>query len=316
MSTFSQSTNTAVLESPDSLQGERSQEQLLAEAQNFAQERSASLVNRRRMLTNLTMAAGGVSALGLAGCSAAGPQGITVPTQNPPSVLDVLQFALNLEYFEATFYSYVVTGSGLAAADMGPNPGTVTGGAKITFTNSFMQNIAANLMTEEVLHVQLLRATIQSAFNVAPISLPTLNLTPTGIPVPTTDGIFAGYARQVEAVGISAYAGGAQYLTSNLAALNYAAQILDVEAQHEGALRMACLTLGVGSLQADALDMPPTTSQIFNTSPATGLNPVRTTQQVLGIVYGASTATTTTPPTGIVKGGFFPNGLNGNIFST
>lgn len=199
---------------------------------------------------------------------------------------------------------------------MGSNPGTVTGIAKITFTNSYMANIAANLMTEEVLHVELLRATIQSALGVTPISIPTLNLAPSTGLTANSDATFAAIARQIEGVGVSAYAGGAQYLTTSVPALNYAAQILDVEAQHSAALRLACLKLGVASPAADALDMPPTATQLFNTSNTTGLNPVRTPQQVLGIVYGVSTSATTTPPTGVVKGGFFPNGLNGNIFST
>ena len=295
---------------------DRTDEQMQQEASAFEQSVIAARMNRRKLITNLTMAAGAAGAMGIAGCSTGGAAAITVPTTTP-SVVDVLNFALNLEYFEATFYSFVVTGSGLSATDMGPNPGTVTGGAKIAFQNSFMQNIAANLMTEEVLHVELLRATIQSAFGVTPVSMPSLNLAPAGVPAAITDGTFAGYARQVEAVGISAYAGAAQFLVSSVPALNYAAQILDVEAQHEGALRFACLSLGVGSLPADALDMPPTLSQIFNTSSSTGLNPVRTPQQVLGIVYGVTPATATNPPsTGVVRGGFFPNGLNGNIFST
>lgn len=309
MSTSSTNSNSAVLD--------RTDEQMQQEAEAFGQSVTAARMSRRKLINNLTVAAGAAGALGLAGCSAAGPLAIgAVPTAATPSVLDVLTFALNLEYFEASFYSYVVTGAGLSAADMGSAPGTVTGGAKITFTNSYMANIAANLMTEEVLHVELLRATILSALGVTPISMPTLNLAPSAALTANSDATFAAIARQVEDVGVSAYAGGAQYLTSSLPALNYAAQILDVEAQHSGALRRACVRLGVASPAADVLDMPPTSSQIFNTSTTTGLNPVRTPQQVLGIVYGVSNSSTTTPPTGVVKGGFFPNGLNGNIFST
>lgn len=309
MFTSSKNSDSAVLD--------RNDEQMQQEAHAFEQDVTSARMNRRKLISNLTLAAGAAGALGLAGCSAAGPAAIsTVPTAATPSVLDVLTFALNLEYFEASFYSYAVTGSGLSAADMGSSPGTVTGGAKITFTNTYMANIAANLMTEEVQHVELLRATILAAFGTTPISMPTLNLAPSTALTANSDATFAAIARQVEGVGVSAYAGGAQYLTSSLAALNYAAQILDVEAQHSGALRLACLKLGVASPAADALDMPPTASQLFNTGTTTGLNPVRTPQQVLGIVYGVSTSATTTPPTGVVKGGFFPNGLNGNIFST
>ncbi len=308
MSKFSNE-NSAVLD--------RTDEQMQGEALAFEQNVGASRMNRRKLIGNLTMAAGAAGAMGLAGCSAAGPAMIsTDPTPNPPSVLDVLTFALNLEYFEASFYSYIVTGSGLSAADMGPNPGTVIGLPKISFTNPYMTNIAANLMTEEVQHVELLRATIQSAFGVAPQSMPSLNLAPTTALTVKDDATFAAIARQIEGVGVSAYAGAAQYLVSSLPALNYSAQILDVEAQHAGALRYACIRLGVASPAADALDQPPTINQIFNTGATNGLNPVRTPQQVLGIVYGVSNASTTTPTPGIVKGGFFPNGVNGNIFST
>ena len=300
--------NTTLLEGSD--------EQMQREAQQFEQERLTARIGRRKLITNLTMAAGAAGALGVAGCSTAGPAPIA-PAQSGPSVLDILNFALNLEYLEASFYSYVVTGSGLSATDMGTGAGTVTGGAKVTFTNSYMQNIAMNLMTEEVQHVELLRATIQTAFNVTPVSMPNLNLAPKSLGVTVnSDATFAAVARQLEGVGVSAYAGGAQYLTSSIAALNYAAQILDVEAQHAGALRLACIQLGVASPAADALDLPPTTSQIFNTNPTNGLNPVRTVGQVLGIVYGVSNASTTTPAAGTVSGGFFPNGLNGNLFTT
>ena len=62
--------------------------------------------------------------------------------------------------------------------------------------------------------------------------------------------------------------------------------------------------------------MPPTASQIFNTSNSSGLAINRTISQVLGIVYNGPNAAVTTPTLGTTKGGFFPNGLNGNIFST
>jgi hypothetical protein len=291
------------------------EDQLVQGAEQLATVRSASRLNRRKLITNLSVAAGAASMLGVAGCSNAGPAAVQAPTTGP-SVLDILNFALNLEYFEASFYSYIVTGSGLSAADMGAGAGTATGGAKVTFTNSYVQNIAMNLMTEEVQHVELLRATIQGAFGVTPVSMPNLNLAALG--APTSDATFVALARTIEGVGVSAYAGGAQYLTTSLPALNYAAQILDVEAQHAGALRLATIRLGTTSPAADSLDMPPTMAQIFGTSNSTGLYPVRTISQVLGIVYGvyATTPYATAPAAGITSGGFFPNGFNGSIFST
>ena len=298
---------------------ELAEEQLVQQAEQFRQDRAATRFDRRKMITNLSMAAGAAGMLGVAGCSNAGPAPVA-PASSTPSVLDILNFALNLEYFEASFYSYIVTGSGLSAADMGTSPGTVTGGAKVTFQYSAIQNIAMNLMQEEVEHVELLRATIQSAFNVTPVSMPSLNLAPSTALTVTNDASFIAIARAIEGVGVSAYIGGAAYLTSNVTALNYAAQILDTEAQHEGALRQACIYFPggtpVASPAVDALDMPPTASQIFNTSNSSGLAINRTISQVLGIVYNGPNAAVTTPTLGITKGGFFPNGLNGNIFST
>ncbi len=296
---------------------ENSTEQLLQEAERISSDRSTARLDRRKLITHLSLAAGAAGMLGVAGCSSAGPASVS-PAESGPSVLDVLNFALNLEYFEASFYSYVVTGSGIPAALMGTNPGTVTGGAKVSFKISAIANIAANLMTEEVQHVQDLITTINTAFGAgSAVALPTLNLAAMG--APTTDATFVALARSLETVGVSAYAGGAQYLTSNTTALTYAAQILDVEAQHEGALRQACIYFtggAVASPAVDAFDQPPTGSQLFNTGNTTGLVTVRTVSQVLGIVYGASTAGTTTPAIGITKGGFFPNGFNGNLYST
>lgn len=289
-------------------EGQLSEEQLVTDASALYNERAATRMNRRRMLTGLGLAAGAAGMLGVAGCSNDGTTSIPSPTTTP-SVLDVLNFALNLEYFEASFYSYIVTGSGLPTADMGTSPGTVSGGAKITFQYSSIANIAANLMTEEVQHVEFLRTTI-AAVGGTPVAMPSLNLAALG--APTSDSTFVALARTIEGVGVSAYAGGAQYLTSSVAALNYAAQILDVEAQHAGALRQACIYFpsgtAVSSPAADSLDQPPTATQIFGTSNTTGLNPVRTISQVLQIVYA------TPGTTGTTRGGFFPNGLTGNIY--
>ena len=285
-----------------------SSDTLAAGVHDLAAERSAVRMGRRRFLTTLatTAAASGTLAASgaLTGCSNDGP--IALPAA-APSVLDVLNFALNLEYLEASFYLYVTTGSGLPAGDMGTNPGTVTGGAKVAFVNPVVASAANQLATHEREHVEFLRTTI-AAVGGSPVSMPNINLAAAG--TVNSDATFLAVARQLEGVGVSAYAGGAQYLVSSTAALTYAAQILDTEAQHSGFLRELCIALGVTSPAADAQDQPPTSTQIFNTSPTTGLNPVRTPSQVLQIVYGAVGST------GISKGGFFPTGLNGSIVTS
>ncbi len=269
--------------------------------------RGESLLKRRGFLAGLSMtgAAAGLSLTSpLLGCGDGTP--IPLPSTSP-SVVDVLNFALNLEYLEASFYLYVTTGSGLPAADMGSGAGTVTGGAKAALVNPVVISAANQLATHEREHVEFLRSTI-AAVGGTPVSMPSLNLAAGG--AVTSDATFLAASRQLEAVGVSAYIGGAQYLTSSTVALTYAAQILDTESQHAGFIRELCIQLGVTSPAVDSQDQPPTAAQIFNTSNTTGLTPVRTTSQVLQIVYGSVGSI------GVSKGGFFPNGLNGNIVTS
>ena len=282
------------------------EDQLVEDARLLSVGRFIERMNRRNFVSTLGLAAGAAGVLGITGCSDDGS--VTLPPSTTvPSVVDVLNFALNLEYLEASFYLFIATGTGLSTTDLGSGAGAISGGAKVTFTNAFVNTIAQNLATEEQQHVEFLRATI-TTLGGTPVSAPALNLAALG--TVNSDATFVAMARQLETVGTSAYAGGAQYLTSSTTAVQYAAQILDVEAQHEGALRQACIQLGVTSPAADSMDVPPTSSAVFNTGSTTGLNAVRTTSQVLQIVYNAA------GKTGVTSGGFFPSGMNGNIKST
>jgi hypothetical protein len=62
----------------------------------------------------------------------------------------------------------------------------------------------------------------------------------------------------------------------------------------------------------------PTPSAIVAATSANAIAYARTTDQVLHIVYGtlSNTSGSTTSSAGVSKGGFFPNGLNGNITVT
>lgn len=267
-------------------------------------QRLSTLLKRRNFLSSVAATGAVLGAGALTGCSNDGP--VVLPTATP-SVVDVLNFALNLEYLEASFYLYVTTGSGLLAGDMGTGAGTVTGGAQVAFVNPIVSQAATQLAKDELEHVEFLRDTIASIGG-TPVSMPNINLGAAG--TVNSDATFLAVARQLEGVGTSAYIGGSQYLVSSTAALSYAARILHTEAQHSGLLRKLCIDLGVASPAADGQDLPPTATQIFETGPTNGLNPARTTSQVLQIVYAAPGATS------IASGGFFPNGLNGSIVTS
>ncbi len=286
-------------------------EQAAQEIKILGFSRAASRLNRRMFLQTTAVAVTAAGGAALAGCSSSNVPGTSIPSSpttpttpaSAPSVGDVLNFALNLEYLEAAFYATITTGIGTLLEKIGnPNP-TITGASgPISFADNNVAELAAQLAADELAHVAFLRSTMQS-LNIAPVAIPNLNLGALG-PV-TNDATFLAIARALETVGTSAYEGAAAYLVSNTQALDYAIQIHDTEAQHEGALRQFCVAKGVTSPAVDSSDIPPTPTAIFNTN-AQGLNTSRTTSQVLGIVYANTAA-------GTAMGGFYPQGMNGNI---
>jgi len=269
-------------------------------------------LNRRRFLTGLGAVGAVAGAAIVTGCSSSSKMIATTPPvmAGTPSPTDVLNFALNLEYLESSFYLYATTGAGLSSADMGSGAGTVAGGAKVTFTTPALAAIAAQIASDELTHVELLR----TALSTSAVAMPDLNLAAV-VPMGSQTN-FLLIARAFEDTGVSAYLGGAGYLTSVAADLTTAAQILAVEAYHASNIRQNIIQLGLQAMDmaTDSMDVP--TSKI---DPATNapeyfcdtnaLAIVRTPGQVLNIVY-ANTAT------GITSGGFYPNGMNGTIKST
>jgi len=272
-------------------------------------------LNRRSFITALGMTGAAAGAGLMSGCSTSTS---AVPTStSSPAQTDILNFALNLEYLEATFYSFITQGTDLTGTAIAGS-GAITGApGKLTFTGTNAQQITDMLNEiyfDEKNHVSTLISLLGSAY----VTRPAINLAAAGA-ITAINAL--SIARVFEDVGITAYTG----------AITFASQILAVEGFHSGALRLVSIQNPTidAYIQADSLDVPPAdlgsatleaagptaTGGFFSTAGATTTNSTtpagfefsRTASQVLSIVYGPGA------PAGTSSGGFFPNGVNGNI---
>jgi hypothetical protein len=258
--------------------------------------------NRRGMLKKLAVAG-----------AALGASRIPANAQ-APSAVDVVQFALNLEYLEAEFYSVAVRGQTLQQRGIPVNgsgtlgPTTTTYG-KVTFGNNLVLTAgsAEDIMDDEVAHVLTLRAAL-TANGVQPIAKPAINLDALAAAGASlmNQQTFLVLARAFEDIGVSAYNGGVTLLAGS-PYLMAAARILAAEGEHTGNIRLQVARLGIPTTPLDAADIvpPPSGDNFFSTSKANGLTAFRTPGQVLYLAYGFKANAT--------SGGFYPQGVNGAI---
>jgi hypothetical protein len=161
--------------------------------------------------------------------------------QTPASILDVLNFALTLEYLEADFYT-----KGVAAAGLIP-PGPPT-------------SAMTTIRDHEVAHVNFLKTAIQGAGG-TPVSMPAFdysaghssnNSGPLGTTLFTSYPTFLAVAQTFEDTGVRAYKGQAPNLMSNKDVLTAALRIHSVEARHASHIRQmrrANTMLGAGQVK-------------------------------------------------------------------
>jgi hypothetical protein len=214
---------------------------------------------------------------------------------------DILNFALNLEYLEAEFYSMATYGSTLLELGVltkAQESGPTTGGNMVPdFGTSPLAFLATALRENEIDHVKYLR----SALGSAAVKKPAINLAALGYGFSNVNS-FLELSRQFEDVGVSAYLGAAPLISSKTY-LAAAAAILAAEAQHSGSIRLACIDNRVTSPAVDSLDIPPTSQTPYDVTSKNALSIPRTPSQVLNIVYHG----------GQCSGGFYPDGMNGAI---
>ena len=251
--------------------------------------------NRRSFVRNLGIASAAVGAAGTLGLQKANAQTSTD--------VNVLNFALNLEFLEAEFYTIATTGKTLEASgiNVGTNPGPTMGGNQVTFANSlvFTSAVALEIAADERAHVKLL----QTALGSSAISKPTINLNALGFGFGSQND-FLKLARIFEDIGVTAYAGAAPLLSS--AVIGTAARILAAEAEHVANIRLQIARLNIPTAPpldgADILPPPSNPNQFFSLN-ANALAETRTPGQVLYLAYGNMANAT--------AGGFFPDGVNG-----
>ncbi|MDE1179128.1 MAG: ferritin-like domain-containing protein [Paraburkholderia sp.] len=299
-------------------------------------------MQRRQFFRN----AGGLG-LGLVGgtliSACGGGSGDNASAASGPTDAEILNFALNLEYLESQFYAYATTGAGLPASmttGVG-TAGTVIAGTQVPFQDAVVKAYANEIAKDELEHVTFLR----SALGSSAVAQPSIDIGGTD-----PNGAFSNAARAAglvgsgvafnpyesdnnfllgafifEDVGVTAYKG-ASPLISNKTFLEAAAGILAAEAYHAGLVRTVLYAKGIDtssiasaanaiSAARAALDnnghddqgITGATTDISNIVPldSNGLAYSRNYANVLNIVYLTSTAA--------VKGGFFPNGVNGTL---
>jgi hypothetical protein len=255
----------------------------------------SSPADRRKFLKGV-----GATGIGVAAATMLAGNFETVEAAAGPSNAAILNFALNLEYLEAEFYSVATYGATLQQQGILTDSevsGPTTGGNMVpNFGNSPLAFLATALRTDEINHVLYLR----KALGKGAVKKPAINLDALGYGFASVDD-FLKLARQFEDVGVSAYLGAAPLIT-NKTYLAAAAAILATEAQHSGSIRLSCINNQVTSPAVDSLDVPPTSQQPYDVD-SNSLSIPRSTAQVLNIVYAG----------GSCSGGFYPAGMNGTI---
>ena len=286
------------------------QEQMIADRRNFLKSAGVTGLG----LASATLAAGKLGAFDKS------PIAKSLGINSKPvsaaaySDVDILNFALNLEYLETEFYTVAVTGQnleqrGFTYPGVG-TPGATTGGAKVPFPvqsaaagalNSSLIAVAEGLLADEHAHVNYLRLLLGKYA----VAKPAINLDALGIGFKTYQQ-FLTLARAFEDTGSSAYNGAAPLISSEFYRQT-AVQIASTEAYHGGNLRLLIALEGITVTKTDKEDIiPPPAGKDYFADDKNGLALVRTPSEVLAIVYGKSAA-------GTSSGGFFPNGVNGTI---
>lgn len=306
---------------------------------------------RREDRRNFFKLSGGfaVGAAGGAVLSACGSSAGDAIAQNPPTGAvnidgDILNFALQLEYLEAQFYSFAAFGVGLPNGSLTGTgtQGAVVGGRQVPFSDPLIRRYANEIAQDEIAHVNFLRG----ALGTSAVAQPAIDVGGTD-----PNGAFSSAARAAglvgpgvafdpyandnnfllgafifEDVGVTLYKGASPLITSKVF-LEAAAGILAAEAYHAGLIRTVLSARGVATpsllTSADAIsnarDSLDGSSDLDQGISPTGSGNAAATNILPSDANGLAFSRTPGQGLNIVylktgvatSGGFFPAGLNG-----
>jgi hypothetical protein len=256
---------------------------------------------------------------------------------------DYLNFALNLEFLEAQFYTLATAGvlindSSLSTPlSIDSGDGTSKGGTVVTkagvnakinpvpFKTQTLQDYANETAQDERNHVNFLQAGLKGAGAVS-VAQPNLDLFNSFNTLAVAAGLGATFdpfadetsfllgAFIFEDVGVTAYNGAAPALTS-ASLLQAAAGILAVEAYHAGSIRTRIYAAGTAVQQASQ-KIAAARATLSGKMDDLGVGNDNTGAATV-VDADANGITYSRTPSQVVKitAPFFPNGLNGNIKS-
>ncbi len=298
----------------------------------LSNEVSTKLTSRRQALRCLGLGAAGFTAAGLLAPTARAQE---ITASQGPSDIEILQFALNLEYLEAEYYTYATTGFGIEQKGVdvfgkgNPGPVIIKANPRVPFGDrDQIKDYALEIARDERKHVRFIRDVLKS-LGATPVARPTIDLKNSWNALAQAAGLgakFDPFANTInfllgafvfEDVGVTAYRGAAP-LINNSTVLSGAAGLLGVEAYHAANIRTVLIqqnsqpingaTRKISDLR-DTLDQDSDQDQGIIFEGTSNIVPTnenslvfaRTVRQVLNILYFAPNAS---------AGGFFPNGIN------
>lgn len=307
-----------------------------------------------RTTGQITAAAGGLALLSACG-GGDGSSDTATPTPTPTSTdtgaiinADSLNFALNLAYLQAQFFTFATTGANVSAiANSATHPGggaalltgtgtqgSVTGGRAVSFSSATVAQYAREIAADDLAHLGFLR----SVLGASAVAMPSLNIDGGASGAFTTFAQAAGYVATgvtfdpyasdlnfllaafiFKDLAVTAYKG-VTTLLSSTTLLDSVAGLLTTQAYHAALIRTTLFAMGQGAAAGqfsnarDGFDGSADIDQgIIGTTSTANIVPADAQGRVYTRTAGQVLNVLYQNTAAVTSGGFFPAGANGSI---